>query len=196
MSRHHSDPYSPCDNTRPLTHTLNEKDLLTCRPWGTHTAFTNRAGQVVRHIRQHFGEVELCTTAWAKMYECIAAFDLLPSTSSMTAGKSGQGQLANGQPAVGTVHLCEAPGAFISASNHFIRTQRYTLCCFVMPSCERSSLGTLTCSLLSPLPERMCLTIALYCEILGQCNAMQCNAMQCNAVQCYASHLGMHHMPP
>ena len=79
---------------------------------------------MVRHIRQNFGEVELCTTAWAKMYECILSFDLLPSTASLPPGGPGVGRLASGQPAVGTLHLCEAPGAFISATNHFIRTQR------------------------------------------------------------------------
>lgn len=90
-----------------------------CRPWGSHTAFTNRAGNVVRQIRQGQGEVELCTTAWAKMYESIVSFDLLPA-----AGSAALGHLETGQPAVGSVHLCEAPGAFISATNHYIRTQR------------------------------------------------------------------------
>ena len=79
----------------------------------------------MRHIRQNFGEVELCTTAWAKMYECIVSFDLLPKDDSLPASSSAVGRLASGQPAVGTLHLCEAPGAFISATNHFIRTQRW-----------------------------------------------------------------------
>ena len=96
-----------------------------CRPWGAHTAFTNRAGFVVRQIRQNHGEVELCTTAWAKMYEAIVTFDLLLAASGqLPKGNSSVGCLENGQPAVGTVHLCEAPGGFISATNHFIKTHR------------------------------------------------------------------------
>lgn len=89
------------------------------RPWGSHTSFTNRAGNVVRQIRQGQGEVELCTTAWTKMYESIVSFDLLPASGGATVG-----HLEIGQPAVGSVHLCEAPGAFISATNHYIKTQR------------------------------------------------------------------------
>lgn len=99
--------------------------LWCCRPWGAHTAFTNRAGNVVRHIRQRHGEVELCTTAWAKMYECIVTFDLLPDATSLPSGSAAVGHAEGSPQAVGTVHLCEAPGAFISATNHFIRTQRY-----------------------------------------------------------------------
>lgn len=104
--------------------------VLTCRPWGQHTSFTNRAGNVVRQIRQQQGEVELCTTAWAKMYESIVTFDLLPATGVAL------GHLENGQPAMGTVHLCEAPGAFITATNHFIRTQRYAFCSCFYPKCS------------------------------------------------------------
>ena len=73
----------------------------------------------MRQIRQGQGEVELCTTAWAKMYESIISFDLLPAS-----GGAAIGHLGTGQPAVGSVHLCEAPGAFISATNHYIKTHR------------------------------------------------------------------------
>ena len=98
--------------------------VLCSRPWGAHTSFTNRAGNVVRHIRQTQGEVELCTTAWAKMYESIVTFNLLPRSGTPPNGSAAVGRAQGGGPAVGTVHLCEAPGAFISATNHFIRSQR------------------------------------------------------------------------
>lgn len=80
---------------------------------------------MVRHIRQTQGEVELCTTAWAKMYESIVTFDLLPGSGTLPSDSTAAvGRVEGGGPAVGTVHLCEAPGAFISATNHFIRSQR------------------------------------------------------------------------
>ena len=104
---------------------LSTMSNVACRPWGAHTSFTNRAGLVVRQIRQHHGELELCTTAWAKMYESIVTFDLLsPGLGQEQSNNAVMGHLSNGQPAVGTVHLCEAPGAFISATNHHMKTQR------------------------------------------------------------------------
>ena len=111
---------------------INIASPCICRPWGAHTSFTNRAGNVVRHIRQHQGEVELCTTAWAKMYESIVSFDLLPSHGQTSPADRAVGHLEYGQPAVGSVHLCEAPGAFISATNHFIKTQRSAACAQVL----------------------------------------------------------------
>ena len=59
----------------------------------------------------------MCTSAWAKMYECIQEYDLLPVEAC-------RAQCARpDQPAVMTAHVCEAPGAFICATNHFVRTK-------------------------------------------------------------------------
>uniref|UniRef100_A0A671P306 Cap-specific mRNA (nucleoside-2'-O-)-methyltransferase 2 n=1 Tax=Sinocyclocheilus anshuiensis TaxID=1608454 RepID=A0A671P306_9TELE len=52
---------------------------------------------------------KLCTQAWAKFYEILGTFKLLPDN----ALKSGE---------LNSIHLCEAPGAFISALNHFLKT--------------------------------------------------------------------------
>lgn len=76
-----------------------------CRQWGKHTNFTNRAFEVVNHLRNSF-QAEMVTVAWAKMYECLGAYPLLTK--------------ARGP--VFTAHLCEAPGAFVCATNHFLRT--------------------------------------------------------------------------
>lgn len=68
-------------------------------------------------LRKTF-QAELCTVAWAKMYECIVYCNLLPIDSPAL------GQASDGNPLSFTCHLCEAPGAFISATNHYIRTHR------------------------------------------------------------------------
>ena len=53
---------------------------LACSVWGQHTRRTNRAGEVVPHLRKEF-QPELCTIAFAKMYECIERYDLLVKDS-------------------------------------------------------------------------------------------------------------------
>ena len=53
---------------------------LACSVWGQHTRRTNRAGEVVPHLRKEF-QPELCTIAFAKMYECIERYDLLAKDS-------------------------------------------------------------------------------------------------------------------
>eukprot|EP00775_Hariotina_reticulata_P001434 gene1434-1775_t len=90
------------------------------RPWGRHTTFTNRSGDVVNELRRGPRPPEMATIAWAKMYECLGTYELLPSELY---------SLDDGQPAqashtkVLTVHVCEAPGAFISATNHYVKTR-------------------------------------------------------------------------
>lgn len=69
----------------------------------------NRADQVKFLLRRDF-RVEMATIAWAKMFETLGSCNLLPEDHD--------------QHAVFTVHLCEAPGAFVCATNHFIRTLR------------------------------------------------------------------------
>ncbi|KAK2868896.1 hypothetical protein Q7C36_000767 [Tachysurus vachellii] len=86
---------------------LSDKDLSV---WHQHTCSTNRAGTIISHLRETTN-AELCTQAWAKFYEIQGTFKLLSETA-----------LQNGD--FNSVHLCEAPGAFISALNHFLQTSR------------------------------------------------------------------------
>lgn len=75
--------------------------------WHRHTAFTNRAGAVFQKIKNSVNP-ELLTQAWLKFYECLHQFDLVgsnPRTSSVFQ----------------SVHLCEAPGAFIASLNHYLQ---------------------------------------------------------------------------
>ena len=52
--------------------------FLVHRNWGKHTSFTNRAGLIVNTLRDGF-QPEMCTIAWAKMYEMLVFQDLLPA---------------------------------------------------------------------------------------------------------------------
>merc|ERR1719399_2061359 len=79
---------------------LDEKDLGV---WKRHTRDMLQTGNVIRDVKRSAAP-ELGTGAFLKMYEMLECWDLKPTG-----------------PDVRTVHLCEAPGAFISATNHYVR---------------------------------------------------------------------------
>ncbi|XP_008255810.2 cap-specific mRNA (nucleoside-2'-O-)-methyltransferase 2 [Oryctolagus cuniculus] len=98
-----------------LKNSLNEvKNLLSDKKldeWHEHTAFTNRAGKIISHVRKAVN-AELCTQAWCKFHEILCSFPLLP-----------QEAFQNGR--LNSVHLCEAPGAFIASLNHYLKSHRF-----------------------------------------------------------------------
>ena len=83
---------------------LDTKEIIS---WHKHTNFTNRAGGIIPMLRKEFGP-EMCTQAWAKFHEIVWAFNIVPQTASKC----------------NSVHLCEAPGAFIASLNHYLKTHR------------------------------------------------------------------------
>ncbi|XP_020516848.2 cap-specific mRNA (nucleoside-2'-O-)-methyltransferase 2 [Labrus bergylta] len=91
---------------------LSDKNV---QVWHQHTNSTNRAGKVIATVRSA-ANAEICTQAWCKFYEILGTFDLLPEEA-----------LQNGE--LNTVHLCEAPGAFITSLNHYIKTSDSTRYC-------------------------------------------------------------------
>lgn len=91
---------------------LSDKNV---QVWHQHTNSTNRAGKVIGAVRS-VANAEICTQAWCKFYEILGTFNLLPVEA-----------LQKGE--LNTVHLCEAPGAFISALNHYIKTSETTRYC-------------------------------------------------------------------
>ncbi|XP_044056215.1 cap-specific mRNA (nucleoside-2'-O-)-methyltransferase 2 [Siniperca chuatsi] len=91
---------------------LSDKDV---QVWHQHTNSTNRAGKVIAAVRSA-ANAEICTQAWCKFFEILGTFTLLPEEA-----------LQNGE--LNTVHLCEAPGAFITALNHYIKTSESTRYC-------------------------------------------------------------------
>ena len=101
---------------------LDEIDL---QMWDKHTKFTNLLAEVPFRARREI-DSEMCTIAWLKMYEMLQAYKLVPTIPLTLSG------VANGaaEP-FRSVHVCEAPGAFICATNHFLRTRG--------PSAQRSA---------------------------------------------------------
>jgi len=84
---------------------LNDFDIL---EWSNHTNFTNASAKVLPHLRKHI-HPELATQAWCKFYELLSYGNVVPSSA-----KSG----------LCSVHLCEAPGGFICALNHFLKSSK------------------------------------------------------------------------
>jgi cap2 methyltransferase len=85
---------------------LNDMDI---EEWHQHTRRTHKAGLVVRHLRENV-QAEMCTQAWAKMYEILGSYKVVP-------------QEALEKKEMRSVHLCEAPGAFIASLNHYVRNE-------------------------------------------------------------------------
>lgn len=98
-----------------LKNSLNEvKNLLSDKKldeWHEHTAFTNKAGKIISHVRKSVN-AELCTQAWCKFHEILCSFPLIP-------------QEAFQNRKLNSLHLCEAPGAFIASLNHYLKSHRF-----------------------------------------------------------------------
>ena len=61
-------------------------------------------------VRRRLG-AELCTQAWCKMMEMACSHNLLQPSPSPEDGVT---------PCFRSFHLCEAPGGFVSATNHYL----------------------------------------------------------------------------
>ncbi|XP_064602551.1 cap-specific mRNA (nucleoside-2'-O-)-methyltransferase 2-like [Liolophura sinensis] len=85
---------------------LSDKDI---RQWHEHTNFTNLAGGVIQACKQRF-RPELCTQAWCKFYEIVSVFPLVCLQKETLV----------------SVHLCEAPGAFVTSFNHYLSSQGFS----------------------------------------------------------------------
>lgn len=75
--------------------------------WSSHTRRRNPAGEVGWKIRCLINP-EFLTQAWTKFYECACTYNVVPKEAS-TAKE------------MVSLHLCEAPGAFITSLNHYLQ---------------------------------------------------------------------------
>lgn len=89
---------------------LNNLDL---KEWHAHTQAMNRAGDVQNRLRRVIAP-EFLTQAWCKFYEAVATYPLIPDGSVQ-------------QNLLHSVHLCEAPGAFVTSLNHYLQLKHPTV---------------------------------------------------------------------
>jgi len=85
-----------------LNQTKSQLNDLPLAKWHKHTRQLNPAGSVISVLRRNV-KPELLTQAWQKFHECFHVFGLGPASE---------------QAEFNTVHLCEAPGAFVTSLNH------------------------------------------------------------------------------
>lgn len=90
-----------------LNRVKSKLDSYNLNDWHRHTRAMNKAGEIQWRLRKEL-EPEFLTQAWCKFYENARSFILVPPTVVNT-------QCLN------SVHLCEAPGAFITSLNHFLK---------------------------------------------------------------------------
>ncbi|XP_034234318.1 cap-specific mRNA (nucleoside-2'-O-)-methyltransferase 2 [Thrips palmi] len=84
----------------------DELNDLPLQDWHKHTRRRNIAGNIIWQLRNKI-DPEFPTQAWCKFYENVASFPLVPV-------KAIKNKCLN------SIHLCEAPGAFITSLNHFL----------------------------------------------------------------------------
>jgi len=92
-----------------LKSTKDAIDRIKNEAWRKNNNQTLLAKNVTRFIQSE-EHVEMPTKAFCKMYEILCEYE----------GPLGLGVYEN---SFNSVHLCEAPGAFVSATNHFLRSQ-------------------------------------------------------------------------
>lgn len=89
-----------------LNHVKSKLNDNPIEEWSQHTRKRNPCQQIVYAIKNDI-KAEFVTQAFAKMFECIASYPLVNSNFFTDKFVS--------------VHLCEAPGAFIAALNHYLK---------------------------------------------------------------------------
>ncbi|XP_059471770.1 cap-specific mRNA (nucleoside-2'-O-)-methyltransferase 2 isoform X2 [Neocloeon triangulifer] len=119
-----------CDHLRSariqLETTKSRLNFLNLNKWHEHTKFINPAGKVKWFV-QKTCDPELLTQAWLKFYQILDTFDLFSQCIERSDDKEHSAILSQEDEIFRTLHLCEAPGAFVTALNHYIRTNNDNL---------------------------------------------------------------------
>lgn len=84
-------------------------DNFNLNEWSQFTRNRDPASYIIQSVKKKFG-AELVTQAWCKFYECLCNFEII-----------------NVEGAFRSLHLCEAPGAFISALNHYLASNDHNV---------------------------------------------------------------------
>lgn len=79
--------------------------------WHKHTRAMNMAAYILKAVKNRC-QAEFVTQAWCKFYEIVATYNLVPESAD-----------TNG--CFNSLHLCEAPGAFIAALNHYLKLNKH-----------------------------------------------------------------------
>lgn len=87
-----------------LNHVKSKLNDFQITEWSRHTRKRNPAQAVLQHLKSEVG-CEFVTQAFAKFFECISAYPMITNVGEVFQ----------------SVHLCEAPGAFIAALNHYLK---------------------------------------------------------------------------
>ncbi|KAL7051033.1 hypothetical protein ACKWTF_004303 [Chironomus riparius] len=90
---------------RILNYVKSKLNNLKIEEWGEHTKRRNPAQQIVYHLKNSI-KAEFVTQAFAKFFECISSYPMIDE---------------NLGDKFFSVHLCEAPGAFITSLNHYLK---------------------------------------------------------------------------
>ncbi|XP_043475485.1 cap-specific mRNA (nucleoside-2'-O-)-methyltransferase 2 isoform X1 [Leptopilina heterotoma] len=91
-----------------LNDTKSKLNNYRLNEWSEHTRKRNKAGSVIYFIDKRI-EPEFVTQAWCKFYEIVSRFPLVPNNAITNKSFT-------------SVHLCEAPGAFITSLNHWLKS--------------------------------------------------------------------------
>jgi cap2 methyltransferase len=100
------------DLKRSLMMTKSKLDSYNVINWSKHTNFTYLFSDLTKKLHTDF-DIELCTTAWAKMWEILHEFFNIKKFKTLKDRKD---------PNVRALFLCEGPGSFITCTNHFLKT--------------------------------------------------------------------------
>jgi cap2 methyltransferase len=87
-----------------LNHVKSKLNDFQIEEWSRHTRNRNPAQQILQHLK-NVTQAEFVTQAFAKFFECVSAYPMVTDCKDVFQ----------------SFHLCEAPGAFVCALNHYLK---------------------------------------------------------------------------